>query len=144
MKLELVIKNLIQNNKIKTQIELTDILSKENYNTTQSNISRILKKLNTVKIVDENKETYYVIQNRPLEIAPWVKNLIQNIIYNPSQIIIKTYSGSANLIGQILDERNIENIMANIAGDNTILVIVEDFSKIQETVEKLKDMFMEK
>lgn len=76
-KLETVIKELIINKKIKTQNELTQILSKLGYNTTQSNISRILKKLGTIKQVDEEnpKSTYYSIQQKPLEINTWVKSL---------------------------------------------------------------------
>lgn len=143
MKLEYVIKDLILNNKIKTQTELTEILLKEGYTTTQSNISRILKKLNTVKVVDENKDNYYVIQPKPLEIAPWVKGLINTIKDNGQNILIKTYTGAGQIIGQIIDERNIDNVMGNVAGDNTILIIVEDFTRINETCEKLKDMFME-
>lgn len=143
MKLEYVIKELILNNKIKTQIELTEILQEKGYSTTQSNISRILKKLNTVKVVDENKNTYYVIQPKPLEIAPWVKSLINTIQDNGKEILIKTYSGAADIIGQIIDERNINNVMGCIAGDNTILVMVNDFARVNDTVALLKEMFME-
>lgn len=142
MKLEYVIKDLILNNKIKTQTELTEILSSKGYSTTQSNISRILKKLNTVKVVDENKNTHYVIQPKPLEIAPWVKTLITLIKTNGREILIKTYSGAADIIGQILDERDVDNIFGTVADDNTVLILVDDIKKIEETVEKIKSMFL--
>ena len=51
MKLEYIIKNIVQNNKVKTQNELTEILLNKGINTTQSNISRILKKLNTANFL---------------------------------------------------------------------------------------------
>ncbi len=141
MKLEYIIKNLIQNNKIKTQLELTNILYKKGFSTTQSNISRILKKLNTVKILDENKETYYVIHNKPLELTNWIKNLILSIDVNGDNIIIKTYNNAAQLINQILNERNINNLEATIASNNIIIVIPENISKINELADNLKILF---
>ena len=143
MKLEAVIRELIINRRIKTQIELTEILLSMGYSTTQSNISRILKKLNTVKVVDDSKNTYYVIQPKPLEISEWIKTLINTIQDNGREIVVKTYSGAGQIIGQIIDERNIDNVMACVAGDNSILVLVEDLEKINETVATLKEMFME-
>lgn len=143
MKLEAVIRELIINKRIKTQIELTEILLSMGYSTTQSNISRILKKLNTVKVVDDSKNTYYVIQPKPLEISEWIKTLINTIQDNGREIVVKTYSGAGQIIGQIIDERNIDNVMACVAGDNSILVLVEDLAKISETVATLKEMFME-
>lgn len=143
MKLESVIRELIMNRRIKTQIELTEILLSMGYSTTQSNISRILKKLNTVKVVDDNKNTYYVIQPKPLEITSWIKTLINTIQDNGREIVLKTYPGAGQIIGQIIDERNIDNVLACVAGDNSILVVVNDCSKISETVALLKEMFME-
>lgn len=142
MKLEYIIKNLIQNNKIKTQLELTDILFKKGFNTTQSNISRILKKLNTVKILDENKETYYVIHNKPLEITSWIKNLILNIEISNNNVIIKTYSNAAPLIGQILNERNIKNLAATIINGNVLMAIPEDVTQIEEFRDRLRALFL--
>lgn len=141
MKLEYIIKNLIQNNKIKTQNELTQILLDKGINTTQSNISRILKKLNTVKIVDENKETYYIIHSRPLEIVDWTKNLILNIDNNGYNIVIKTYAGSANLIARIIEERNMNDILATIAGYNNIIIVPKDVKEISALTTELKKMF---
>ena len=143
MKLEAVIRELIINRRIKTQIELTEILLSMGYSTTQSNISRILKKLNTVKVVDDSKNTYYVIQPKPLEISEWIKTLINTIQDNGREIVVKTYSGAGQIIGQIIDERNINNVMACVAGDNSILVLVEDLTKISETVATLNEMFKE-
>ena len=127
-KLETVIKELIINKKIKTQNELTQILSKLGYNTTQSNISRILKKLGTIKQVDEEnpKSTYYSIQQKPLEINTWVKSLIKNMLNNDLQIVIHTREGAASVIAKIIDEKNNSEILGTIAGVDTVLVILKN------------------
>ena len=142
MKLEYIIKNLIQNNKIRTQLELTNILEKKGIATTQSNISRILKKLNTAKIVDENKNTYYVIQNRPLNTADKIKTLVLNVENNGSIVIIKTYYGAAPLVGQIIDERNINKISATLSGDNCVIAIPDNVKNVEEIYLSIKNIFL--
>jgi arginine repressor len=141
MKLEFVIKNLIQNNKIKTQSELGNILEKKGFSTTQSNISRILKKINTVKLIDENKETYYIVRSRPLEIVGWIKNLVTCIDNNGYTIVIKTYAGAANIIKQIIEERNMDNVLGAMADTNVVLVIPANIKAIGEITEKLRNTF---
>jgi transcriptional regulator of arginine metabolism len=142
MKLEFVIKNLIQNNKIKTQSDLGQILKKKGFETTQSNISRILKKLNTVKLIDEDRETYYIIHNKPLEITSWIKNLIINTETNGNIIVIKTYPGAAELINQILKERNIENILDSISSHESVVIIPSDIKFVDTVISKIKMLFM--
>lgn len=142
MKLEYIIKNLIQNNKIKTQSELTVILEKKGVITTQSNISRILKKLNTVKMVDEDSNTYYVIRHKPLDIHDKIKTLVLNIENNGSVIIVRTYSGAAPLIGQIIDERNINKVSSTISGDNCVMVIPDNLKNIEEVCSLIRNIFL--
>lgn len=142
MKLEYIVKGLIQNNKIKTQTELADILYKRGFNTTQSNISRILKKLNTIKIVDENKETYYVIHSRPLDVNNKIRNLVLSIDRSSTGIVIKTYPNASNIIGQILEERNIDGVMSTICGNNVVLVVPEDTKDIDIIDNKIRSLFL--
>ena len=142
MKLEYVIKSLIQNNKIKTQSELTNILQKKGVITTQSNISRILKKLNTVKMVDENKNTYYVIQSKPLDISDKIKTLVANVENNGYLIVIKTHHGAASLIGKAIDERNINRIMSIIYGENYVIIIPDNVKNLEELYINIRTTFM--
>jgi arginine repressor len=142
MKLEFIIKNLIQNNKIRTQFELGQILRKKGFDTTQSNISRILKKINTVKLIDENKNTYYAVRSKPLEVVPWVKNLVISIDSSGGNIAIKTYPGAAGLIKQIVEERNIDNVAASISSENAVLIIPNNVKFVDEISVRLKLLFV--
>ncbi len=138
MKLNELVKSIIQNNKISKQTEITDILLR-NYNIeiTQSNISRILKQINAVKVVD-NKDVVYEIQEKLTGISVWIKKLIRSIDDNGQVILISSHPGSANIIGQALDEVKIENIMGTLAGDNVVMVVPKNISKIKELREKIE------
>lgn len=142
MKLEYIVKNLIQNNKIRTQLELTNILYKKGFNTTQSNISRILKKLNTVKIVDEDNDTYYIIHNKPLDVSSKIKDLVLSIDTVNNMIVIKTYKNAASLINQIISERNIDGVISTLYGDNSVLIVPENQEFMNKVGDKLKSLFL--
>ena len=142
MKLEYIVKNLIQNNKIITQLELTNILYKKGFNTTQSNISRILKKLNTVKIVDEDNDTYYIIHNKPLDVSSKIKDLVLSIDTVNNMIVIKTYKNAASLINQIISERNIDGVVSTLYGDNSVLIVPENQEFMNKVGDKLKSLFL--
>jgi transcriptional regulator of arginine metabolism len=141
MKLNELVKTIIQNNKISKQTDITDILlSKYNIDITQSNISRILKNINAVKTVN-NKEVVYEIQEKLTAVSAWTKKLIRNIDDNGQLILIESHPGSASIIGQALDEIKLDNIMGTLAGDNVLLVIPKDISKIKELREKIEKGF---
>ena len=143
-KLENVIRELILNNKVRTQNEITYRLSKLGYSTTQSNISRILKKLGTIKLVDEDspKTTYYSIQQRPLEVSTWVRGLVKTIQSNGFEIIVRTRDGSASMIAKIIDERNSSEILGTVAGIDTVLVILKQKEFCESVLEKLKEILI--
>lgn len=141
MKLEYIIKNIVQNNKIKTQNELASMLLLKGINATQSNISRILKKLNTVKIVDESNESYYVIYDKPLELTEWIRNIIINIEDNGHNISLKVYPASADFVGKIIRERDLEDVMAITSSYDNLLIVPKNSALIAKIVEKLKKIF---
>ena len=138
MKLNELVKSIVQNNTISKQTEITDILlNKYGMEITQSNISRILKQINAVKVVN-NKEVVYEIQEKLASVSVWIKKLIRSIDDNGQVILISSHPGSANIIGQALDEVKIDNIMGTLAGDNVVMVVPKDISKIKELREKIE------
>ncbi len=142
MKLEYIIKNIVQNNKVKTQNELTEILLSKGINTTQSNISRILKKLNTIKIVDVNGNfSYYTIYDKPLELTEWIKNIIVNIEDNGYSIVMKVYPGSAGFVARIIKERALEDIIMVIDNNDSLLILPKNMEAIKNISKKLKEIF---
>ena len=138
-----IVKDIIENNKIFNQNEITKILSqKYKISITQSNISRILKIIKAVKVVDENnKKTYYQIQEKLNKKNKWIKELVKKIDDNGYVIVIFSYSGSGNIIGQYLDEKNINNVMGTVSGDNTTLIIPKNVSKIKQLKSEIEKIF---
>lgn len=140
--------DIITNKDIETQEELADELRNAGFDVTQATVSRDIKLLKLIK-VSTNSGTYKygVLGNRELEEAKKVeryKNIIASSVLSMETIdkilVIRTLPGAASVVGEVIDSLNLEDISGNIAGDNTIFVLVrneESLSHIQNKINKL-------
>jgi len=141
MKLEHFIEEIIRNNKIKTQTELVQHLEKSGVSVTQSNLSRVLKKVHAVKVTDGDN-TYYIIQEQPLAAEGWIRNLVSSIEENGCNIVIKTYMAGAPIVCKFVDEHEMDEILGAMAGMDLVIIVPRDIEKIKELREKLKTILM--
>lgn len=143
MKLNNLVKEIIEDNSISKQTEITDILLKKyKINVTQSNISRILKQIKAVKVATNNKEVLYEIQEKLTDSSGWIKKFVKKIDDNGNIIVILCYPGSANIVGQAIDEKNINNIIGTLSGDNTLFVIPKNIAEIKTLREEIEKMLL--
>ncbi len=139
MKLNNLVKEIIEENSISKQTDIADILLKKyKISVTQSNISRILKQIKAVKVVSNNKEMVYEIQEKLSETFHWIKKLVKKIDDNGYQIVITSYPGAAHLIAKAIEEKNLKNILGTIAGDNSLLIIPRDINLIDELKQEIE------
>ena len=124
------IRQIIREEKIGSQEELLQRLSKEGYDLTQATVSRDLKYLQAGKKPDPEKGSVFflpeddlpqdglgVIDNRLLMAG------IRSIHFANLFGIIKTLPGYASSIAVHIDRSNRHEIIGTIAGDDTILLI---------------------
>ncbi len=90
-KRHLAIKQILNNQVIKTQFELANALRKEGLKTTQATLSRDLKELG-VAIVRTSEGTRYVLDAKQEEerLTSIITLEIEDISYNETAVIIKT------------------------------------------------------
>ena len=126
----LAIKELISSKKISSQEELLTLLEERGLNFTQATLSRDLKFLKVNKISDPVKGYVYelpaqhVIQN-DLATSYAAQGFV-SIQFARKLGIIKTMPGYAPSIALLIDKANHFEIVATIAGDDTILIIPHD------------------
>lgn len=141
--ISIAIRKLIHSEKIKTQQDLSDRLHQKGYSVNQSKISRLLKKLNIIKIKDDEQQLIYGLPKEPYPPAIHISlsNLIVEIVANETLVVIHTSPGSASLIGRIIDyNRDNINILGVVAGDDTIFVVptsTKDIDKCLTNIQKL-------
>lgn len=126
-----------------TQQEIREELTGLGFSINQSKISRMLHKMAAIKVTNAQGQTGYRL---PGDLAPPpsqtpLKQLILKIVNNESLVIIQTSPGSASLIARMLDYQNSESeILATLAGDDTIFVAPKSIKRIHKTFDEVKKL----
>ena len=136
---------LIKNNEIETQDKLASMLRAEGFEVTQATISRDIKELQLIKVLTGSGKYKYAVNNSndlPLT-ERFVKIFRQTVISVDSAenlIIIKTLSGCANAAGEAIDTSRMAHIKGTIAGDNTLLIIVDEKANVPFILQEFSNL----
>ncbi len=136
---------IINKNEVDTQEKLASMLREEGYEVTQATISRDIKELQLVKTLSPSgKYKYAVNKSNDLPVTErFVKIFKQTAISVDSAenlIIIKTLPGCANAAGETIDTSNLEHVKGSIAGDNTLLIIVDNKENVPDLLEEFNNL----
>lgn len=136
---------LIEKNNIETQEELADKLKELGMDVTQATISRDIKELRLIKVMDGDDHYKYApvshtegtITNRLLTI--FTESFI-SCDYANNIVIVKTLPGMAQASASAVDSLKWIDIVGTIAGDDTIMVVCRAEKIAEELVDKLNKM----
>ena len=136
---------LIQQNNVETQEELSDYLEREGYQVTQATVSRDIRELKLTKIATDNgRQKYAVIADadigmlekyaRVLREGYVSMDIFQNIL------VIKTVSGMASAVCAAIDAMKMNEVVGSIAGDDTLICIIRTNDDAVMTMKKLRKL----
>lgn len=135
---------IIRNHEVDTQEMLCQLLKEAGFEVTQATVSRDIKELQLVKAQSASGKYKYVqskdegpISNRFVKIF---KETIISVESAGNIIVIKTLSGCANAAAEAIDSLNLGHIIGSVAGDNTILAVIENEKYIPGLVKELKEL----
>jgi transcriptional regulator of arginine metabolism len=136
---------LIKAQEVDTQEKLASLLRAAGYKVTQATVSRDIKELQLIKsISDRGKSCYTPATKAEPPVSDRFKKIlretIQSIDSAENLIVIKTLSGCANAAGEAIDTSNYPEIIGTLAGDNTILVIVDSKDHVPALLEALNEI----
>lgn len=120
------------------QSELVEHMRQAGFEVTQSSISRDLREMGVVKVAGR-----YVTptQLRGAESAKGLQRYVQAIdLAGPHLVIVRTTSGSANLVAEMFDRQNISGVCGTLAGDNTIFIATKNKAAQARAVKNLKEI----
>lgn len=138
------IKEIIQNEVIETQEELTLALQREGIVVTQATVSRDIKELMLVKVPYGGGRYRYALseaKGRVMSdnhIAVLFREAVIKIDSSLNLVVIHTIPGSAQAVASYVDHSGNQAILGTVAGDDTILVVMRSEKDVPEFVEKLK------
>lgn len=129
---------------IDTQEELCAELNKLNFNVTQATISRDIKELKLYKISGMTKKYKYAcLESDDDSVRGKMKTLfrecVQTITSANNLIVIKTMRGNGSTAGLFVDSLQLKEILGSIAGDDTLLIVVDNNENTHIVAQKLRE-----
>ena len=118
------------------QAQLVRALGEKGIHTTQSSVSRALKKINAVKGQDGAGNAVYslALAEAGLKDIGFFDSLVNKIADNGYQIVIQTRPGTANTVAKFIDDHGFFQVLGSVAGDDTIIIVPANVSSIRKTV----------
>lgn len=139
-----IIRDIVENQSIETQLQLTQELKKHGFDVTQATISRDIKELGLIKVVSgENTFRYSlptaVVVNNVDRSRRMFRDNVLKVAAAENIVLVKTLPGMASAVAACLDSMNWSSLLGSVAGDDTIFVLTPSRQRAQEIVKKLQD-----
>src|SRR5207247_57780 len=137
---------LLGGRRFSSQEELARALEKGGVAVTQATLSRDLRSLGVAKRADGAGRMTYELpgpatetidrQRRLLDLRAFVNQVrtAQNLV------VVRTPPGHANGVGRAIDLAEIQGVVGSVAGDDTVLVVMEDLAGARGLKRYLDDL----
>lgn len=130
---ERAIRSIVAERAVRTQSELVEALRERGIEASQSTVSRDVKRLGLVKVPAADGGYRY---GRPEEasspgdarerLRDAVDEFVTDVSEGRALLALKTPPGGADPVAAALDRADLEGVLATLAGDDTVLVLVSD------------------
>jgi transcriptional regulator of arginine metabolism len=142
------IREIIKRKKISSQEQLMSELLTAGFKVTQSTVSRDVELLNLIKVRDTDQNEYYSLKPNYLR-DPHVGLIRVKLKFKENVVlvekaknilVIKTNPGEAQGVAAAIDGSNFESILGTVAGDDTIICVVDNDTNASRMMKMFKDM----
>jgi len=127
------ITKLLEEQPVTSQAQLVALLADQGVEATQTTVSRDLDDLGAVKVRLPGGETAYALPELPVrQIAPEdhlrrvLGEWVVEVAHSANIVVLRTPPGSAHVVGSALDRSSLEQVVGTVAGDDTVLVVVDE------------------
>lgn len=124
--------DIIENNEIETQEELSEKLRSLGYDTTQATVSRDIKELRLIKILSPSGKYKYAAAANEVEnsyisrLRNIFKECVTSIDFSQNIVVIKTLPGLAGAAAMAIDSMRLKQVVGTIAGDDTVFMVMKN------------------
>ncbi|MCM0598773.1 arginine repressor [Periweissella fabalis] len=125
-----VIKEVLEHEHIASQKGLMTALKQRGIEVKQSAISRDLKTLNYIKTADQHGNMHYQIVNSVNSKANQLQELMSEVMISVTRVqfmnVVRTLPANGNLLAALIDEQQLPDVLATLAGHDTIYITSPD------------------
>ncbi|MBR6238372.1 MAG: arginine repressor [Lachnospiraceae bacterium] len=140
------ITELVEEEVIETQEELSERLRAEGYEVTQATVSRDIAQLRLNKVPTPDGKQRYTSTVRgedshlSAKYARVFKDGFMSMDNAQNILVIKTVSGMAMAVAASIDAMNMKEVVGSIAGDDTIMVAIRTTEETKIVMDKLREI----
>jgi transcriptional regulator of arginine metabolism len=141
------IAQLLESQPVTNQTQLVDLLRGQGIDATQTTVSRDLEDLGAIKVRLPGGDTAYALPELPSQqIAPEdhlrrvLGEWVVEVAHSANLVVLRTPPGSAHVVGSALDRSGLDGVVGTVAGDDTVLVVVDDEVGGEVMAERLRDV----
>ena len=141
------ITRLLESQPVTSQAQLVALLADQGIEATQTTVSRDLDDLGAVKVRLPGGETAYALPELPThQIAPEdhlrrvLGEWVVEVACSGNLVVLRTPPGSAHVVGSALDRSGLEEVVGTVAGDDTVLVVVDELVGGGAMAARLRDV----
>jgi len=127
-----LIAQLLAGRRFASQDELARALARTGVEVTQATLSRDLRSLGVAKRAAANGGGWYELPQPAVETLDRGRQrldlsaFVNEVRVAQNLVVVRTPPGHANAVGRALDLAEFTGIVGTVAGDDTVLVVVED------------------
>ena len=123
---------LLSDRRFSSQEELAAALARQGMPATQATLSRDLRSLGAGKRPDASGKTVYALSQPASETLDRerqlldLKSFVNEVRVAQNLVVVRTPPGHAHGVGRAIDLADYDGVVGTVAGDDTILVVLED------------------
>ena len=127
-----LIAQLLSGHRFSSHEELGRALARAGIQTTQATLSRDLRSLGVAKRADADGRSWYELPGPAVETLDHerrkldLRSFVNEVRVAQNLVVIRTPPGHANAVGRAVDLAEYGGVVGTVAGDDTVLIVVED------------------
>jgi arginine repressor len=143
-----LILELLEQNLVSSQMQLSELLKNKGVEITQGTLSRDLDELGAKKIRPDSGRAFYAVGNTEETLAPttvgtreklrkMLDDLLVSSDHSGNIAVLRTPPGAAAFLASFIDRVSMDEVVGTIAGDDTVFVLARDPLTGKELVDLL-------
>ncbi len=136
---------IIQRQPVDTQEELQNLLKTEGFHVTQATVSRDIKEMRLIKMLDADGRYRYSVERRDgVQISSKFHSLFADAVvsvqFAGNIVVIKCLNGMAQAVCAAMDALHWDGLIGTLAGDDTFIGVAASEQKAMELTDELKKL----
>ena len=141
------IARLLEDQAVSSQAQLVELLAADGVVATQATGSRDLEDLGAVKVrIPGGAMAYAIPEHAKDRTAPddhlrrVMGEFVVDVAHSGNLVVLRTPPGSAHVIGSALDRAGLPDVLGNVAGDDTLVLVCSEHTSGAEVASRLAEL----